>query len=263
LADINQELVNRVRRQLLSPDAKASTIIRQVISPIRTIVIFAADQGWCDRPRFVKPRQPKGRTLFLLPGDAERAHDAFQLQHHRALFLLGIDTGARISEVLDAEWADVDLSGARINFVHTKNYAARMGVPLSLRTVAALAALPYRDGKVIHSRYGDGYSIGPPGQRAARVSGVFRRAMQAAGISTAITPHVLRHTWASWHYAQHRDLIRLQQDGGWAEINQVVRYAHLMPAGFEAEIDRFFRRLCTAVTPAPVQAENQRIISAR
>jgi integrase len=262
LADINQELVNRVRRQLLQPDAKASTIIRQVISPIQTIAIFAADQGWCDRPRFAKPRQPKGRTLFLLPGEAERAHDAFNLPHHRALFLLGVDTGARISEVLDAQWTDLDLTDGRINFVHTKSYAPRMGVPLSPRTVAALAALPYRDGAVIHSRYGAGYSIGPPGQRAARVSGVFRRAMQAAGLPVAITPHVLRHTWASWHYAEHRDLIRLQQEGGWAEINQVVRYAHLMPGGYEAEIARFFRRPCTVVTPLPVQGENQRMISA-
>jgi integrase len=263
LADINQELVNRVRRQLLSADAKASTIIRQVISPIQTIAIFAADQGWCDRPRFAKPRQPKGRTLFLLPSEADRAHDAFRLPHHQALFLLGLDTGARISEVLDAQWTDVDLTDGRINFVHTKSYAPRMGVPLSPRTVAALAALPYRDGAVIHSRYGEGYSIGPPGQRAARVSGVFRRAMEAAGLSTAITPHVLRHTWASWHYAQHRDLIRLQQEGGWAEINQVVRYAHLMPGGFEAEIARFFCRPCTAVTPLPVRAENQHMISIR
>lgn len=262
LADINQELVNRVRRQLLAADAKASTIIRQVISPIRTIAIFAADQGWCDRPHFVKPRQPKGRTLFLLPAEADRAHDAFRLQHHQALFLLALDTGARISEVLDAAWTDVDLNGGRINFIHTKSYAPRMGVPLSPRTVAALAALPYRDGVVIHSRYGEGYSIGPPGARAARLSAVFRRAMQSAHLSTAITPHVLRHTWASWHYAQHRDLLRLQQDGGWAEINQVVRYAHLMPAGFEAEIAQFFRRLCTVVTPAPVQAENHRMISA-
>lgn len=261
LADINQELVNRVRRQLLSPDAKASTIIRQVISPIRTIVLYAADQGWCDRPRFVKPRQPKGRTLFLLPGEAERAHDAFQTPQLQAYFLTGIDTGARSSEVLDAEWADVDLTGARINFVHTKNYAPRMGVPLSPRTVAALAALPYRDGKLIHSRHGEGYSIGPPGARAARLSGVFRRAIEAAGLSGAITPHVLRHTWASWHYAQHRDLLRLQADGGWADISQVVRYAHLMPAGFEAEIDRFFRRPCTVLTPLPVQAEIARMIS--
>jgi integrase len=261
LADVNQELVNRVRRQLLAPDAKASTIVRQVIVPISTVVLFAHEMGWCDRPRFAKPRQPKGRTLFLLPVEAEAAHGAFLMQHHRALFLLALDTGARISEVLDAQWADLDLTGARINFVHTKSYAPRMGVKLSPRTVAALAALPYRDGAVIHSRHGEGYSIGPPGARAARLSAVFHRAMQRAGLPAAFTPHSLRHTWASWHYAEHRDLLRLKLDGGWASLDQVERYAHLMPDGYAAEIARFFCRPCTVVTPAPVRDVNNRLVS--
>jgi len=38
--------------------------------------------------------------------------------------------------------------------------------------------------------------------------------------------HDLRHTWATWHYAEHRDLIRLQRLGGWKTLSMVTRYAH-------------------------------------
>jgi integrase len=29
-----------------------------------------------------------------------------------------------------------------------------------------------------------------------------------------LTPHDLRHTWASWHYALNRDLLLLKVEGG-------------------------------------------------
>jgi hypothetical protein len=54
------------------------------------------------------------------------------------------------------------------------------------------------------------------------------------------TPHDLRHTWASWHYALHRDLLRLKQDGGWSSVVLVERYAHLVPEGHEDAIRRLW-----------------------
>jgi integrase len=50
--------------------------------------------------------------------------------------------------------------------------------------------------------------------------------LKRGGLNPEFTPHDLRHTWASWHYALHKDLIRLQQDGGWSTITLVTRYAH-------------------------------------
>jgi hypothetical protein len=33
-----------------------------------------------------------------------------------------------------------------------------------------------------------------------------------------LTPHDLRHTWASWHYALNRDLLALKIEGGWSSV---------------------------------------------
>jgi hypothetical protein len=39
--------------------------------------------------------------------------------------------------------------------------------------------------------------------------------------------HDLRHTWASWHVQAGTPLPVLQQLGGWASYQMVLRYAHL------------------------------------
>jgi site-specific recombinase XerD len=41
-----------------------------------------------------------------------------------------------------------------------------------------------------------------------------------------VTPHTLRHTWATWFYAAHRDVRALMELGGWKSISQVQRYTH-------------------------------------
>jgi integrase len=55
-----------------------------------------------------------------------------------------------------------------------------------------------------------------------------------------ITPHDLRHTWASWEYALRKDLLDLKIRGGWSSVTLVERYAHLMPAGQETAIRRIW-----------------------
>ena len=43
-------------------------------------------------------------------------------------------------------------------------------------------------------------------------------AIRRAGLNPELTPHDLRHTWASWHYALNRDLLALKQEGGWSSV---------------------------------------------
>lgn len=45
-----------------------------------------------------------------------------------------------------------------------------------------------------------------------------------------VSPHTLRHTWATWHYAVHRDLLRLKHEGDWSSVGLVERYAKLAPS---------------------------------
>lgn len=55
-----------------------------------------------------------------------------------------------------------------------------------------------------------------------------------------MSPHCLRHTFATWHYCAHKDLLRLKEEGGWQTITMVTRYAKKMPDYYRAQIMRWW-----------------------
>ncbi|MFT8953798.1 MAG: tyrosine-type recombinase/integrase [Gluconobacter sp.] len=57
-----------------------------------------------------------------------------------------------------------------------------------------------------------------------------------------ITPHDLRHTWATWHYCLHRDILKLKDDGGWATLSIVTRYAKKMPDEYKKDVENWLNR---------------------
>lgn len=254
LSQIDQSMVNRVKAAILKPEASPATVLRGIISPIRTVMNFANMQGWCDSPRFVVPKQPKGRTAFLYPEQFE-ALLAASAPHLEPLLLTLADTGARMSEAIEALWDDVDLGAARINYVRTKNGRPRLAVPLSPRTVAALARLPHRTGEIFRTQRGEPYES-KERQEGGQIKRAWQAALRRAGLE-GFTPHDLRHTWATWHYAMHRDLLRLKVEGGWSSIELVERYAHLMPGERQAEIEAIWRRLPAARAGEGARAEAQ------
>ncbi|HKM74584.1 MAG TPA: site-specific integrase [Stellaceae bacterium] len=210
------------------------TYLREVISPPRAILRHAADLGWYEAPRLKSPKIGAARTLCLLPEEAEGLVEA-AAPHLRPL-LLFCSAPARMAEAVYLEWRDVDLVGARAIFWKTKN-GTRRNAALPPRTVAALASLPHRTGVVFLS------PRGPYGDRRGAYGGQIKKgrygALARAGLDRELAPYDLRHTWASWYYAVHRDLLALKVEGGWSSVALVERYAHLLPQGHEAAIGRF------------------------
>jgi integrase len=140
LAAVGQEAVDQVRAKILRPGASPATVLRGVISPIRAVLRHAHRRGWCDAPIFEVPKQPQGRTRFLLPAQAERLIAA-AAPHVRPPLIVLLSTGARMSEAIELDWRDVDLVGARLIFWRTKGGHRRVAA-LTPRAVAALANLP-------------------------------------------------------------------------------------------------------------------------
>jgi integrase len=59
-----------------------------------------------------------------------------------------------------------------------------------------------------------------------RIKKGFKAACTRAKI-TDFHPHDCRHTWATWHYQENRDLNMLMHLGGWSSLSMVLRYAHV------------------------------------
>jgi len=63
----------------------------------------------------------------------------------------------------------------------------------------------------------------------------FRQAVKAAGLDGTVTPHVLRHTWATRFMETSGDRLLLQKAGYWSSLKMVERYAHIRP-GRDVEV---------------------------
>ncbi|MBF0851014.1 tyrosine-type recombinase/integrase [Gluconobacter sp. R75690] len=265
LADIDQTALDQAYRHILRDGAEASpaTKVRSVLTPLRSVLEFAAIRRWCERPAFDKPRIPMSRTVYLRP---EQVTDLIDnaAPHLKPLLVFLFGTGARMSEALELDWACVDLKGKRA--VVWQKQGNERHIDLPPRVCESLASLPNRDGRVFRpvrarkSRNGKGREIGEAYSENGRTSGGqiksgWSVACRKAGLPghmrvwtpkgqekpksvfvPDVTPHDARHTWASWQYCLHKDLMRLKADGGWGNITTVTRYAKVMPDAYRDEI---------------------------
>ena len=276
LKDITQVSVDKAYRAILKRGVTGSTKIRCVLTPLRAILSHAAVRQWCDLPRFEQPstRDSDTRTTFLLPEQATALIQAAHSLEHRVLFTFLIGCGTRASEAFDLPWKDVDLRGARARVFQKQGTWREVDLPPVV--VAALSSLPHRDGFVFRpparlwrgkirqsERYADLNRSGG-GQVQTAFAGACRRAgLPGHWVETTkksdrywqpdVRLHDLRHTWASWHYAMNRDVLRLMIAGGWSNQNMVARYAHLLPADYADEC-----RAWLSGTIAEVPRENER-----
>lgn len=237
LGDINQDTITQLRNGLFVGAAE-STILRDGITPLRAVLTIAVDLGWCSPVGFKTPELPEGRTVYFLPTEAE-AMIGSAAAHLQELLSVLFCTGARLSEALYLDWRDVDLVDGRIILWPDRTKAKkRRNVILPPRAVAALANLPHREGAVFR-RWPDGQPYAEVDDYGGQIKKAWHGARRRAGLPEELTPHSTRHTWATWHYAMHRDPLRLKIEGGWSSLDQVERYAHLMPGGHEAAIRQF------------------------
>jgi integrase len=239
LAQIGQAKAIELKDKMLRPDAAPGTYTRAIVMPLRAILHHAHDLGWCDPPHIVAPPDNPGRILFFLPAEVERLIAA-AAPHLRPLLTFLVGTGARMSEAMELDWRDVDLVGARAIFWRTKG-RKRRNAQLPPRVVAALANLPHREGSVFLGPQGHPY-VDRERRYGGQIKTGWAGALRRAGFNPEFTPHALRHTWASWHYALHKHLIRLKEEGGWSSVVLVERYAHLLPAGHDEAIRSFLSR---------------------
>jgi integrase len=255
--DISQVDADLARKQLCRGNVTPATVVRSIISPLSAVLRFARTRRWCEAPFLDWPRIKDAPPSPMTPTQAE-AVIAASAPHLAPILTFLFCTGARTGEAIGLDWADVDLMGGRATFWEGSTKTGRRRVvQLVPRAVAALAALPHRTGRVFRRDDGEPYQRKPGG------GGVIRTAWSGACLRAGLpavqlperdrqgrgparrsrplhTPHDTRHSWASWHYALYRDILRLKQEGGWASAAEVETYAHLLPEGWANAVLAFW-----------------------
>ncbi|MEM6672944.1 MAG: tyrosine recombinase [Planctomycetota bacterium] len=219
--------------------AAESSVARGLVA-LRMLVRFLLAEGALRRDPTARLPAPKLRRLLptaLTPEDVERLLGAFleaarepdwRAQRDVALLEVLYAGGARISEAIGLSTDDLppDLASARL---HGKGDKMRV-VPLGARAREALGRW-LADGRPPLARRGREAAVflsrtGRPLDRSTAWRRV-KEAARLAGLPSSLSPHDLRHSFATHMLAGGADLRAVQEMLGHASIRTTEIYTHL------------------------------------
>ena len=258
VADLGHRLVRDYladtyeRRQASSSSARKLAAVRTFARYLRREGLLEDDPGTLLSPPKVERRMPAHMAVdevgaLLAVPDASTPLGL----RDRAILELFYASGLRLGELVGLDLEDVNLSGRMVR-VLGKGGKERI-VPFNPAAAAAIREyLPARRGLVSRA-HGDAVATGAPAPRASdplfvnyrggrlssrSVARMVRRCVTQVGARRGISPHALRHSFATHLLERGADLRAIQELLGHARITTTQRYTHVSAA----QITEIYRR---------------------
>ncbi len=238
-----RELLFRLKDLGLS----ASSIARN-LSVVRGYFGFLVGEGILVADPSERIEPPRGwKTLpeVLSHDEVEALLDAPELAHplawrDRALLEFAYASGVRVSELIGLEVRRLALE-EEMATVLGKGSRERL-VPLGRRAVGALAIYLRETRPRLEAGRGEGrVFLNARGRPLTRMGvwKILRKHVESAGIEKRVTPHTLRHTFATHLLEGGADLVAVQEMLGHADISTTQIYTHV-DRRYLAEVHRAF-----------------------
>lgn len=219
------------------PAPLAASSAARALAAVRGLHRFAARDGLVGEdvahavtPPALPKRLPRALSIDqvdqLLAGCPGEGAGALR---DRALLELLYSTGARISEAVGIDIDDLD-TGQRTVLLRGKGGKQRI-VPVGRPALAAVAAYEVRARPALAAR-GRGTPallLNSRGGRMSRQSAwhVLRQAAETSGLTAAVSPHTLRHCFATHLLAGGADVRVVQELLGHASVSTTQIYTHV------------------------------------
>jgi integrase/recombinase XerD len=210
--------------------------IRREVSAIRTYYGFLVGEGRVaadPSDRLESPR--RGRTLpdTLSVGEVESllaAPDVDQplAWRDRSLLELGYGAGLRVSEICGLVTTDLLLAENLVR-VFGKGGKERL-VPIGRSVIGAVSVYLHQlRPELDRGRSAGRVLLNARGQPLSRVGawGIVKRAAKRAGLTKRVTPHTLRHSFATHLLEGGADLRAVQEMLGHADLSTTQIYTHV------------------------------------
>ena len=228
-----REFTYHLRDQGLAPSS-----IRRTLSAVRTYFGFLLAEGLVesDPTEQIEPPKTWQRLPDVLSGDeVQRLVESPDPSHRlywrdRAMLEFAYASGVRVSELTGVKVRDVDLEEGFAT-VHGKGSKERL-VPVGGAAVRAIRV--YLRELRPRLEKGGGRSAGElflnargGGLSRMGVWKIVRKHVERAGIEKRVTPHTLRHTFATHLLEGGADLAAVQEMLGHADISTTQIYTHV------------------------------------
>jgi integrase/recombinase XerD len=220
----------------LKDSGLASPSIRRIIAGVRTWCRFLVGEGLIPADpsdRLELPRRTRELPDVLTADDVERLLTAGDQAHpfffrDRAMLELAYGAGLRVSEWIGIAAKDVDFQEGVVR-VFGKGGKERL-VPIGRSAITAVS-IYLREGRPRLDR-GEGNGklfLNARGKPLSRMGAwqVLRTWVRRAGITKHVSPHTLRHSFATHLLEGGADLRAVQEMLGHADISTTQIYTHL------------------------------------
>jgi len=162
-------------------------------------------------------KREKKLPVILSKEEIERLISSTKNMNHRLIIQIGYSAGLRISEIINLKWQDIDFDRNLIHLKRAKGKKDRI-VMLSLKVKESLMNLtPNKEGYVFLTNR-DGKYI----QRT--IQKIIENAAIKAGIRKSISPHTLRHSFATHLLENGTDIRYIRDLLGHSDISTTLIY---------------------------------------
>jgi|TARA_B100002003_G_C14034353_1_gene498511 site-specific recombinase XerD len=162
-------------------------------------------------------KREKKLPVILSKEEIEQLILATKNINHRLIIQIGYSAGLRISEIINLKWEDIDFNRNLIHIKRAKGKKDRI-VMLSQKVREALQTLSQnKSGYVFITNRGSKYT-----QRT--IQKIIEKAAKNAQIKKKITPHTLRHSFATHLLEQGTDIRYIRDLLGHSDISTTLIY---------------------------------------
>jgi integrase len=200
----------------LRPKAAGPTKNRKVIVPIAAVMHYAAEQGWVEYRRFKKFKEARRSSRQPASDMTVSALMAAVDGHKRAILAVLYETGLRITDAINIEWAALNLPAGRLR-ARVGKTDERIAVALSAPLVALLANLP-KGGRFVF-----------PWRTRRGVYRWLKPLRERLGV--LYTPHQSRHALATAALEAGIPDREAADLGAWRDARSLHRYQHVRASG--------------------------------
>jgi integrase/recombinase XerC len=215
---------------------KRTTIARK-LSAVRSFFKFLVKQGVVEQnpaELILTPKQDKTIPAYLSVDEMFRLLDSIQTDtllglRNRAIFETLYSSGIRVSELAGLNFSDVDFSSQLVRVLGKGN--KQRIIPIGQKALKAITAYReqlvrqvdskvLKEGALFLNRYNRRLT-------ARSVARILRKLVDAVGLLTPVSPHAIRHSFATHLLDSGADLRVVQELLGHKSLSTTQKYTHV------------------------------------